>query len=70
MAFAEMLYCCRWERGQLQGSLAQEKYKEEKKKEKKIWLLKDRKGREAFGLHSYDVDPVWQANVSLLGCLD
>lgn len=70
MAFAEMLYCCQRERGQLQGSLAQEKYKEEKKKEKKSWLLKDRKGREAFGLHSYDVDPVWQANVSLLGCLD
>lgn len=23
----------------------------------------------SFGLHSYDVDPVWQANVRLLGCL-
>lgn len=36
---------------------------------KKNWFLKDQKGWKAFDLHSYDVDPVWQANVSLLGCL-
>lgn len=32
LAFGEMLCFCQWERGQLQGSLAQEKCKIEKKK--------------------------------------
>lgn len=36
LAFGEMLRCCQWQRGQLQGSLAQEKCKEEKKGKKNV----------------------------------
>lgn len=54
-------------KGTTAGQSCSGKVQRDQKKKKFSPERSERVG--SFGLHSYDVDPVWQANMSLLGCL-